>query len=308
MRHACIVGAGLAGASVAHALALRGWQVTVLDSAATPAQGASGLPAGLMSARTGKKPNAEPSALSIEAAAATRRVLAQLQEGTDWAPSGAVVMPDGHVDMEVCWVKPAALVAHWLAHQNIRFEGSRVVGSSADLLELTRDNDAVVVAAGAGSLALLPEIDLHAVRGQVSMGAAADDTDWPSRPVRGDGTFIPRVAIDGRPMWLSAASYVHDRFDNEPSDTEHAENRARVHRLVGQQHPAVVQHIDQQFGRGELHAWVGLRCTTRTRQPVAQGMGEQLYAITGLGSRGITLAALLGQRLAARVDVECGSR
>ena len=44
---AVIVGAGLAGASVAYSLARRGWQVTVLDAAQSPAAGASGLPAGL---------------------------------------------------------------------------------------------------------------------------------------------------------------------------------------------------------------------------------------------------------------------
>ncbi len=43
-----VVGAGLAGASVAAALARRGWQVTVLDAAPEPAAGASGLPAGLL--------------------------------------------------------------------------------------------------------------------------------------------------------------------------------------------------------------------------------------------------------------------
>ena len=45
----CIVlGAGLAGASAAYSLAQRGWQVTVLDRAAEPAAGASGLPAGVV--------------------------------------------------------------------------------------------------------------------------------------------------------------------------------------------------------------------------------------------------------------------
>lgn len=46
-REAVIVGAGLAGAAVAHALATRGWRCTVLEAAAAPAQGASGNPAGL---------------------------------------------------------------------------------------------------------------------------------------------------------------------------------------------------------------------------------------------------------------------
>ncbi|MEJ7138731.1 FAD-dependent 5-carboxymethylaminomethyl-2-thiouridine(34) oxidoreductase MnmC [Amphibiibacter pelophylacis] len=46
--HAVIVGGGLAGASTAQALALRGWRCTVLDAAAQPASGASGNPAGLL--------------------------------------------------------------------------------------------------------------------------------------------------------------------------------------------------------------------------------------------------------------------
>jgi tRNA 5-methylaminomethyl-2-thiouridine biosynthesis bifunctional protein len=46
-RSALVIGAGLAGASCAQALASRGWSVTVLDGA-PPAQGASALPWGLM--------------------------------------------------------------------------------------------------------------------------------------------------------------------------------------------------------------------------------------------------------------------
>ena len=46
-RIAAVVGAGLAGAACADALARRGWQVTVFDSA-PPARGASALPWGLM--------------------------------------------------------------------------------------------------------------------------------------------------------------------------------------------------------------------------------------------------------------------
>jgi tRNA 5-methylaminomethyl-2-thiouridine biosynthesis bifunctional protein len=44
---ALVIGGGLAGAAVAHALARRGWQVRVLDAADHPAAGASSLPAGL---------------------------------------------------------------------------------------------------------------------------------------------------------------------------------------------------------------------------------------------------------------------
>ena len=43
-----VIGAGLAGAAVAASMARRGWSVQVLDGAATPAAGASGLPAGVL--------------------------------------------------------------------------------------------------------------------------------------------------------------------------------------------------------------------------------------------------------------------
>lgn len=47
-RQACVIGAGIAGASTAHRLALRGWQVTVLESASKIADGASGNPAAIL--------------------------------------------------------------------------------------------------------------------------------------------------------------------------------------------------------------------------------------------------------------------
>lgn len=43
-RHVAVIGAGVAGCAVAHALAQRGMKVTVLEQAAAPAQGASGNP------------------------------------------------------------------------------------------------------------------------------------------------------------------------------------------------------------------------------------------------------------------------
>ena len=47
-RHAVIIGAGIAGCSMAHALCKRGWQVTLIERHPAPAQGASGNPAGVV--------------------------------------------------------------------------------------------------------------------------------------------------------------------------------------------------------------------------------------------------------------------
>jgi tRNA 5-methylaminomethyl-2-thiouridine biosynthesis bifunctional protein len=50
-RRAVVIGGGLAGAASAWSLAVRGWQVTLLERAATIAQGASGNPQGVLYAR-----------------------------------------------------------------------------------------------------------------------------------------------------------------------------------------------------------------------------------------------------------------
>jgi tRNA 5-methylaminomethyl-2-thiouridine biosynthesis bifunctional protein len=85
-----VIGAGLAGAAVAASLARRSWQVTVLDGAAAPAAGASGLPAGMLS------PHVSPddSLLSRLSRSGIRATLQQagmlLQAGSDWSRSGVL--------------------------------------------------------------------------------------------------------------------------------------------------------------------------------------------------------------------------
>ena len=85
-----VVGGGLAGASVARALALRGWQVDVFDAAPHPAAGASGLPAGLL------VPHLSPDdgLLSRLSRAGVRTTVQQahalLREGLDWQGGGVL--------------------------------------------------------------------------------------------------------------------------------------------------------------------------------------------------------------------------
>ncbi|MET4575748.1 FAD-dependent 5-carboxymethylaminomethyl-2-thiouridine(34) oxidoreductase MnmC [Ottowia thiooxydans] len=89
-RRCVIIGAGLAGASCAYSLAHRGWQVTVLDQAAEPAAGASGLPAGIVSPHV--SPDDRPlSRLTRAGAQATlARARALLTEGIEFAATGVL--------------------------------------------------------------------------------------------------------------------------------------------------------------------------------------------------------------------------
>ncbi|TSE21586.1 tRNA 5-methylaminomethyl-2-thiouridine biosynthesis bifunctional protein MnmC [Tepidimonas alkaliphilus] len=88
--HAAVVGGGLAGAAAAYSLARCGWRVTVLDRAAEPAAGASGLPVGLLAPHT--SPDDAPLSRLTRAglALARQRVQALLVEGLDWGASGVL--------------------------------------------------------------------------------------------------------------------------------------------------------------------------------------------------------------------------
>lgn len=92
---AMVIGAGIAGACTAAALARRGWQVQVLDAASEPAAGASGLPAGLFAPHV--SPDDAPlSRLSRAGVRATRQALMQLlphSQAQAWAADGVLERP-----------------------------------------------------------------------------------------------------------------------------------------------------------------------------------------------------------------------
>ena len=109
-----VVGAGLAGAAAAASLARRGWRVTVLDAAAAPASGASGLPAGILAPHISPDDNL----LSRLSRAGTRITLQHaerlLAKGVDWSPTGV---------LERCFTRPRRLPTAWL--------GDDAVGAAA---------------------------------------------------------------------------------------------------------------------------------------------------------------------------------
>lgn len=154
-----VIGAGLAGASVAAALARRGWQVEVLDSAPAPAAGASGLPVGLVVPHV----SADDSPRSRLSRAGVRLMLQELRrllvQGQDWDLSGVLEhrvdgtpglprdwaaagrdwahpvsltgawtqgMKPGVPSLwhaQAAWVKPAQLVRAWLSQPGVAFHG-----------------------------------------------------------------------------------------------------------------------------------------------------------------------------------------
>ncbi len=161
-----VIGAGLAGASVAAALAKRGWRVQILDQAASPAAGASSLPVGLFFPHTSvdDSPRSRLSRSGVRLLIEQARLL--LQPGLDWDCTGVLEhslgRPAGRLkagsqsgeewtrlangmlsgqpwaagmaeDVATLWhsqggwLKPARLIEAWLSQAGVSFVGGTQV-------------------------------------------------------------------------------------------------------------------------------------------------------------------------------------
>lgn len=213
-REAVVVGAGLAGAAVARALAEAGWQVSVVDRAPTPASGASGNAGGLFhgtvhaddgthsrllraaalhAERTlrplienGAVPGQLQGLLRLEARplAEMQALIARQHLPADWVQALAPQAASAAAGVPLAsaawfypgggWVSPAALVAHWL--RGLRFIG----GSHVQALQPLADGWRLHGSEGA-VLAEAPVVVL------ANGGDAARllGTDWPLQRRRG---------------------------------------------------------------------------------------------------------------------------
>lgn len=384
-----VIGAGLAGAATAAALARRGWQVTVLDAAAPstlqhdesrPAHGgaklldslegssaarasdllnsfegssaarASDLPVGLFSPHVSPDDNllSRLTRAGIRHTVQSAEHLSQqglLRVDQDWSLSG--VRDQGHaapiVHALAGWMKPARLVAAWLAQPGVQVRGHvsvarlRRTGPNAAWQVLDAQGtelaqaELVVVAAACASAKLLDAylpasspLPLNPVRGQISWGLHAMQQDrtappWPPTPVNGNGHFIPNAPMDAGTAWLCGSTYERGETDPQPSHatvaTGHAANLDKLRALL----PAIAQQLEPTFMRGEVRAWSQIRCTSRDRRPLVGFVDDagvapesfqssstpgSLAILTALGSRGLSFAALCAELLAAQLHAE----
>jgi tRNA 5-methylaminomethyl-2-thiouridine biosynthesis bifunctional protein len=328
--HCAVVGAGLAGASVARALALRGWSVTVLDPCAEPAGGASGLPVGLVVPHVSADDNPRSRLSRCGARLTLAHARDLLIEGQDWSLSGVTEMRlQENTNTRVPlwhpmagWIKTAALVRAWLNTPGVVFKGSTMVSSLAlenaqwQLLDAAGDTvataDIVVLANACGCKNLLHSAQinaLHSMFGTVSFGTNGTDSDglerlFPPTPVNGLGSFVPLVPSDQGHFWAAGATFEPDPATTRDMSAQHKMNQKRLHALL----PEVAAALAPQFAAHQVRAWSGERCVTHDRLPLvgpapaAEMRG--LWLSAGMGSRGLSFSALCAEVLAARLGGE----
>lgn len=337
-REATVIGAGLAGAATVHALSQRGWHIDWLDAGTHWATGASGLPVGLLSRH--RTAQATPmSELAEVALPHTVRALQQLlptQAGwqatwVDQLPSARGGPPPGR---EPAWlVEPAALVGAWaqaaLASGRVRWRPAQRVarlehqGGQWLCLDAAQapisESPHLILANAHGARTLLGDQApaLRAVAGQMSWG------DWPSdtppcapHPRRSHGVLTP--SFDGLRGHIWAVGSTYRRGVDEPTllDSDHDANAESLSRLC----PSALPAFQAQRARGELRAFVAVRCASRDRMPLVgtlaqaqapwptrgglQALPRQagLHILSGLGSRGLTLAAWAAHTLADQLE------
>jgi tRNA 5-methylaminomethyl-2-thiouridine biosynthesis bifunctional protein len=328
-----VVGAGIAGASIARQLAQRGVQVTVLERDA-PASGGSGNPMGVVRPEPGGASNPIAELTAAGVIWLMRWVACQGQHVPhDWcgvlriarderkrekmAQQAATAAPDWlhAVDIDeatrLCgtmpaqagfhlpqagWIVPPSLVAAMLDHPQI------TVRTGSEVRDLHREGDGWQLALADGSRLQAPCVVLATAFDQrlgstrLAMGRA-----------RGQLSMLP--ALDGRTLnkVVCRDGYITPAVDGMHiigATVQHDDEDAASRRSDDEQNFERLQRLLPGFAddAAELHSGrVGWRSTTPDRLPLVGKLQAGLYASLGHGARGITCAPLCGEFLAAMI-------
>ena len=320
-----IVGAGIAGASLARAFAAQGVTAAVFE-ADRPGAGASGNPAALVTPGldAGLGPVAE-----LHAAAFARAV--RLYAGLPDAVIGRSVVQletqprdrDRFVRIaESDLFEPGALAP--MSADAVREALGEAAGDGGGLrLDSALIVDAAAVLAGwlpavsigqvarleavAGGWSLLDPSGQELARADVVCLATGAELaglwrEAPIQPVRGQLTWTDEVEAPGAVAWGAYVAPLrrglmfgatHDR-DDTARDPRPADDRRNLAALASR-----LPALAAQAAGAPLRRRASIRATTPDRRPLAGLVAPGLVVLGGLGSRGFSLAPLLAEHLVA---------
>lgn len=315
-----IIGAGIAGASLARAFRAFGADPAILEAEA-PGAGASGNPAALVTPRldAGLGPVAALYAQAlgrattlydaIPGAVISRGVLQLAQDGRDEArfekisasdlfepgdlrlvDSAPEARPGPALEMRSAQVvEPRAILEAWVGQLRAAHvaalhpdEGAwRLIDAAGETLARA---DIVVLAAGAGLSTFDVGTAVTPVRGQAS---------WAAGHVLKSAMAWGGYAASGRGLLLFGATHDRDEASTEFRQADNARNLATLAAGL----PAVAELLADQ----PLEGRASVRATTADRLPLAGAALDLpgVYVLGGLGSRGFCLAPLLAEHVAA---------
>lgn len=326
-RRIAVIGAGIAGASAAHALAKRGHEVVVFEAGPAPAQGASGNLAGvfrplpalddsrlarllgagfllgrrqfstLSDARLGWT-GALHIARDAEHEATQRRIVAAHRLPPDFcrfvereeacALAGWPVELGGWWFPQAGWINPPSLCRALLAGIEVRC-GQRI--GHLDSI----DADHIVIANGIDAPALVPDLKLPI---RIGRGLVSHVPESATPPFGIVATRLGYVtpAVDG--IRCAGATMASGDRDPAPRLADHVENLYRLDMLL----PGFGKALDP----ATLDGRVSFRPMSPDRLPLVGPLvaNEGLWTIDGFGARGLVFASICAELLASQIGNE----
>lgn len=330
MKKIAVIGAGIAGASVAHALKNRGHQVTVFEAAPQAASGASGNLAGVFR----PLPSRDDSRLARLLRAGFLLGRAQFDKlpavRCGWTGVLHIARDDKHADTQraivaeqnlsadFCrfvereeasalarwpleqggwwfprggWINPPSLVRALLAGIEVRYH--RHIDSLAALEVDTIDD--VVLANGIGAPALVPEfrLPIRAGRGLVSH---VPQSATPPFDIVATRLGYVTPALDG--LRCAGATMAADDLDPAPRLADHIENLQRLDMTL----PGFGRALDP----ARLEGRVSFRPMSPDRLPIVGplSVNDRIWIIDGFGARGLVFAPICAELLASQIGGE----
>jgi tRNA 5-methylaminomethyl-2-thiouridine biosynthesis bifunctional protein len=340
-QHVAVIGAGVAGAATAHALAQRGVAVTLLERAAAPAQAASGNPVGVFRPVISRD-DTRATRLTRAAFLHDLRAWARL-DGIEWARCGVLhlardadaaakqqqalaattppadfarwvdlgearelanwpVAAPGVFYPTAGWVVPTSLCRAWLDHPAISLKTGCAVARVQAVARGWQVLD--------GDGAVLAEADAVVLANARDALSLVPDQGWPLNTVRGQITQLPPGSLPQIQRVIAREGYVAPgasrplvgaTYEHDDDDTT-PRTASDLANLARLE--AILPGAGAHLAIDEMSGRASLRATLPDRLPIVGAVDGHagLYVAAGYASRGVVWAGLLGEALADRMS------